>query len=171
MIKYSSLIPKLTYNGQSISDITHRFVLTPSLNKFATLYTKIEISDTETPEAVSLRVYGSTNYWWLILAINNVIDPLYDWVMTENEVYEYAELLYGVDGMNEHRHYEDENFVRYSKQNPEENLMPVTQLEWMIHLNDIKRKVNVISQKYLPEIEKIFKDQTKAMKTQVQEFK
>jgi len=170
MIKYSSLIPKLTYNGQTISDITHRFALLPSLSEYTTNYTEIDIFENETPEMLSLRIYGSYNYWWLILAINNVIDPLYGWLMSDEEVYNYAELLYGADGMNGHRHYEDEDFKRYDNQNPEETLMPVTQLEWLIYLNDKKRRVNVINPKYLSQIEKIFKDKTKAMKPQIQEI-
>jgi len=48
------------------------------------------ISDHETQEGISMKVYKSKKYWYLIMLINGLYDPFFDWVLTNDEVMEYA---------------------------------------------------------------------------------
>lgn len=43
------------------------------------LFKPINIYDVETPEIVSDRVYGTPDYWWVILLVNDVINPFNGW--------------------------------------------------------------------------------------------
>jgi|LWDU01.1.fsa_nt_gi hypothetical protein len=166
MIKYNKIYPKFTYNGVLISDISHRFTIQPTLITLAGQYYNISISENSTPESVSMRVYGTTDYWWLILAINNVIDPFYDWLMSDEEVTKYCILSY--DDINSYHHYEDSDFNMYDTDSPEADRTPITNLEWEIHLNDKKRRINVIASKYLPIIESELTNITKQYKPSAQ---
>lgn len=49
------------------------------------------VADGETPESVSYKYYGTTEYWWIVMMINNIKDVFYDWPMMITEVKEYAE--------------------------------------------------------------------------------
>jgi serine protease inhibitor len=42
-----------------------------------TFYT-IKRQDVSRPELISYKVYGSINYWWIILKLNNIDDPFND---------------------------------------------------------------------------------------------
>lgn len=162
------MMPKMTYNGVSIVDISHRFSLNFSLKEVTTHYTEIQLFEGDTPESVSMRYYGTQDYWWLVLVVNNIIDPLYDWLMSDDEIYNYCKLLYG-DEINAYHHYEDSDFNIYESQNTQENLMPVTNLEWHEHLNEKKRRINIIHSKFLPHIEKKLSEMIKNFKPQFQE--
>ena len=48
------------------------------------------ILEGETPEQVSFKYYGTTDYWWIIMITNNIRDVFYDWPMANSEVREYA---------------------------------------------------------------------------------
>jgi len=149
-MNYKDFFPKIDYNGHTIADITHRFKLLNNVGDYSTTLYNINIDAHDTPERVSLKAYGTTKYWWLILAVNEIVDPLYDWLMTDEEVIRYCESLY--DDINSIHHYEDEDFVYYNENNPEGTLLPVTNMEWHLHLNDKKRRVNIIQKKYLNQV-------------------
>ena len=124
-------LPKLEYNGVSISDITVNFRLTKLTDNLSNYYTDVDIPEGSTPENVSLDVYGTTDYWWLILIANDVIDPFYDWLMRESEVEAYANKLY--DNVNDIHHWEDVEYNEYTENNVDETLTPVTNIEWEIY--------------------------------------
>lgn len=54
-------------------------------------FTKYMISDHETPESISLDKYNSKKYWFIILLLNNRTDPFYDWIIANDDLYDYAE--------------------------------------------------------------------------------
>ncbi len=125
----------MEYNGVSIADITVNFRLTKLTDNLSNFYTNIDIAEGTTPELVSLQVYGTTDYWWLVLLANDVIDPFYDWLMRESEVEAYANKLY--DNVNDIHHWED--------------------VEWEIHKNDKKRRISLIRAGDIPRVEEELK--------------
>lgn len=44
----------------------------------------------DTPESVSNKFYGTDKYWYLILLINNIEDPFYDWKLSDYDCMDYA---------------------------------------------------------------------------------
>jgi hypothetical protein len=167
MPKYSKILPKLTYNGVSITDITHRLDMLKTVEKYATMYYSVTIDETATPEKVAEQYYGSQDYWWIVCAINKVIDPFYDWVMRETEVYAYVDKIY--DDQDEIHHYEDAEFIQYPTNNVEEDRVPVTNIEWEIHLNDKLRHIMLLKPSYVPMIADEFAKWMRNTKQQIQE--
>jgi hypothetical protein len=155
-------LPKLEYNGVSISDITVNFRLTKLTDNLSNYYTDVDIPEGSTPENVSLDVYGTTDYWWLILIANDVIDPFYDWLMRESEVEAYANKLY--DNVNDIHHWEDVEYNEYDENNVDETLTPVTNMEWEIYKNDKKRRISIINPNEIHNVEKELKAQVDLMK-------
>jgi len=167
MKTYSDFMPKVEYNGVLISDITHRFQLNDKLKEYADFYYKQRIELFQTPEQVSHSLYGTTDHWWIICVINDVVDPFYDWVMQEEEVFAYAEKLF--DDVNAIRHYVDTEGVQYPENNLEQTYEPVTELEHLINLNDEKLRINTIRPEHIRQITKEFSDILKITPNQKQE--
>ena len=167
MPKYSKILPQLTYNGVSIADITHRLNMLKTVEKYATMYYSVTIDETSSPEKVAEQYYGTSDYWWIVCAINKVIDPFYDWVMRETEVQAYVNKIY--DDQDEIHHWEDSEYVQYPTNNEEEDRVPVTNLEWEIHLNDKKRHIMLLKNSHVPKIEAEFGKWMKNSKQQYQE--
>jgi len=145
----------MEYNGVSIADITINFRLTKLTDNLSNFYTNIDIAEGITPELVSLQVYGTTDYWWLVLLANDVIDPFYDWLMRESEVEAYANKLY--DNVNDIHHWEDVEYNEYTENNVDETLKPVTNIEWEIYKNDKKRRISLIRAGDIPRVEEELK--------------
>ena len=148
-------LPKMEYNGVSISDITVNFRLTKLTDNLSNFYTNVDIIEGATPELVSFDAYGTTDYWWLVLIANDVIDPFYDWLMRESEVEAYANKLY--DNVNDIHHWEDVEYNEYTENNVDETLTPVTNIEWEIYKNDKKRRISLIRVEDIPRVEEELK--------------
>lgn len=44
----------------------------------------------DTPEALSRQFYKNDQYWYLILLVNNIEDPFYEWNLSDEECMNYA---------------------------------------------------------------------------------
>lgn len=96
-------------NGQSIQtiqDIFKRVTLTYSTKTKRSSYNLYDVVDGETPEIVSHKFYNSTMYHWIILHANEILDPRFDWVMTQVDLIKYVKLKYGEENMYKIHHYE-----------------------------------------------------------------
>jgi len=167
MPKYSKTLPKLTYNGVTIADITHRIDMLKSVRKYEALYYTVRISEDMTPELLAERTYGDQDYWWIICTINKVIDPFYDWVKRESEVYAYTEKAY--DDKFAIHHWEDTEYNQYEEDSPENDRVAVTNLDWELYLNDKKRNVLLLKQQHIPKIVEEFNQWMRQTKPQYQE--
>ena len=167
MAKYTKILPQLVYNGVSITDITHRLDMLKTVEQYQTMYYSVTIDETATPEKVAEQYYGNQDYWWIVCAINKVIDPFYDWVMRETEVYAYVDKIY--ENQDDIHHYEDEYYNQYEANDVEETRIPVTNLEWELHLNDKMRHIMLLKAEHVPKIAEEFMKWMKNTKQQIQE--
>jgi hypothetical protein len=67
-----------------VTDITKRFTVNQALVENSTAYLKFVISDGDTPEIIAHKYYGDTEKHWIVLAMNNIIDPQWDWPLNTN---------------------------------------------------------------------------------------
>lgn len=44
----------------------------------------------DTPEKLSMEFYGTDEFWYMILLVNNIEDPFYEWMLTDEECMNYA---------------------------------------------------------------------------------
>ena len=75
-----------------------------SITEQVVFFDKYEVKDGEKPEQVSHRFYGSTDYHWVVLSINNISDRYYGWPLSIQDLENYiAEKYTNPDGIH---HYE-----------------------------------------------------------------
>ena len=74
-----------------LSNICRRVTIPPSVRDNASLFMPYIIEDGERPDQISSRLYGSTDYWWLILLTNNIINPDLEWPLPEHLLDEQIE--------------------------------------------------------------------------------
>lgn len=105
MGQYFSFFPKVLYSLSETDDgvripniataITSRVKMNAALkNRIGVAYT-YTVKDGETPEMLAHRVYGDPHKHWIILLFNNIVDPLYDWVMEATTFDKFIEKKYG----------------------------------------------------------------------------
>lgn len=117
MAKYFSYYPKTFYNVNEgsasvdvITNIMSRFKMQEEFKENTSVYFKYDIKDGETPEIVAYNFYGSPERHWIVLLMNNMIDPQFDWPLSYTSLVEYVRTKYsannyadtantGVDGL------------------------------------------------------------------------
>lgn len=100
---YFSRFPLVPYTFDSgvtfslVSDILRRISVSQETKENYSLYEEYTVKDGETPEIVSFKFYNDTQYHWVILLINDIIDPRFGWPLTESQLFNYANSKYGAN--------------------------------------------------------------------------
>lgn len=85
------------FSTQTDSDGVEYLNLTKSIN-ISDLVSDIHLEDYvlidgQTPSRLSNDIYGTTEYWWINLLVNNVKDPYYEWPMSDTILRSYFQYL------------------------------------------------------------------------------
>lgn len=151
----------IDYSGRTISNILKRITIPSLLKTEATVYYNYILVDNDTPELLAYKLYGDVNKHWIILAMNNIIDPHFDWLLSENEVYRLAEEKYGVGNINDLHHYIDDadNMVWDDRMNDPTgySLTEVSNIQYEIDENEKKREIKILHSQYVKQFEAEYK--------------
>jgi hypothetical protein len=123
MSNYFDQMPIINYDGYQVRDLTRRNRLIPVSISNPYLFLPYTVSEEDRPEDIAYYYYGSTEYTWLVLLANNIIDPYHQWPLKEDDFNKYLIKKYqqqsGVSGYavvdwtkNETI---DDNIIYYSK--------------------------------------------------------
>ena len=112
------------------------------------------IADGETPDVLAYRFYGSSDYHWLILICNDIVNPYESWPLPNSKVLEMTVAKYGVGNDTATHHYclaaapnivVDYNYSDYQSQ----IILEVTNYEYELAANDNKRQIFLLKPEYL----------------------
>ena len=103
MANYFSSIPNVDYdiNGtepnqfRSVTNIMQRVRFKPSVLENITDYYPYYVREGERPDIVSFNTYGTVAYSYLILLVNDIVDPLFDWPLPSRQFENYIIEQYG----------------------------------------------------------------------------
>jgi len=113
----------------------------------------------EKPEDIAFKYYGSTEYWWVINLANNIIDPLYDWVLPNEILDEVITKNFGSIGtaqntifayLDQYGNQVDQ--IAYTGL-PESQRSTISVYDWYQQQNEAKRNIKLLSKDYLGEVE------------------
>ena len=69
-----------------VTDITKRVAFEQEFKKNSAAYIKFFVDDGDTPEIVAYKYYGDAEKHWIVLMMNDIVDPAYDWPLKESNV-------------------------------------------------------------------------------------
>ena len=96
---YFDYLPNIAYpngvGGSLLSkNILTRAKVIDALRNEASSALEYLVRDGERPETIAHRVYGRSDYHWLILLFNEIHDPFFSWPMSANELEKHLEASY-----------------------------------------------------------------------------
>lgn len=163
---YFSYFPNVEYTDNSgstkiVTDIFKRVKMRTlsTIIKTAIFY-KYTIQDGERVEDIANRYYGDTQYYWLILYANDIINIYTQWPRSNSEFNNYIISKYeSIEGASDTtnellvHHYEDVvgNWINKSDWDGTPSLKK-TIYDWEYSLNENKREINIVKREYLPQI-------------------
>jgi len=100
MALYFSNFPKEYYNYNDfyqtyVTNISARISFEEKFKNNVSAYYFHRVKDEETPEILAYKLYGNPERHWIILLMNDIIDPLYDWPLSYSTFNRYIISKYG----------------------------------------------------------------------------
>lgn len=132
--------------GQKILalDITRRTGIESNILASSITYQEYSIREGESPHMIADRVYGSPDWYFVILMFNEIHDVDQDWPLSQHSLEQFVKRKYPGPERDEIHHYVSlrtgavvtSNHLGY-------DLIPVTNYEYEVGQNDAKRKIKV----------------------------
>ena len=89
MSRYFTNFPTVDYKGKEVRNITNRSKIRDDVLADPFIYLPYTIIGGEKPENIAELYYGSVDDTWLVLLANNMLDPYYDWPLSDEEFDQY----------------------------------------------------------------------------------
>lgn len=99
---YFNTLPKIItpdQNGYSIflTNLVARAKLIEQLKDNPMLFYEYAIQEGDTPEIVAEKYYGDPYRFWIVLLSNELLNPLWDWPLSDNMFLDYINTKYETD--------------------------------------------------------------------------
>lgn len=146
---YFSNIPKIFYtlnNKQTIqivTDIFRRVKIQESIRSNMSYYDEYDIQEGETPEIIADQIYGDSALHWIILLTNDIIDPRFDWPLTQPNLIEYCYNKYGTNNIYATHHYETSDGIKVNS--TVLGAIPISNFQYEDTKNELKRRIKIVT--------------------------
>jgi len=98
MAEFFSKYPKLLYNGTVATDILARVALRSNYANKVQLYYEYDLQEGDTPEIVASKYYGDPEKGWIVMFMNEIIDPIFDFPLSHQNFMAYLDNKYNALG-------------------------------------------------------------------------
>lgn len=156
--------PTIDYNldgtTREVLDFIHRWKIRDSVKDNAAGYSKWIVRDADTLFGIAKTLYGSQHYYWVIMMMNDMLDPIFDWPLNEKYLKNNIISIYGAENIYSHHHWEAEEdddlfsvpvgtivSIDYPF-----NKISISNFNYESSLNEAKRKIKLLKPEYLDQI-------------------
>ena len=167
-MQYFNEFPLVQYNlsgvnGKTVevTDIWRKVKVRSKIANNLSLFDKFDVPEGDSPETVAYKVYGSTDYFWVVCLLNNVVNRYYDWPLDEFNFQQYvADKYANPDAIH---HYEitqssgpttgngpDDYSHKIEVNETEAGAESVSNYEYERREQDKKRNIKLLDPRYLP---------------------
>ena len=183
MANYFRNLPKVKYdiNGAepnkflNVTNIMKRISFKPSVIEDISDYYPYRVKDGERLDILSFQKYGTVAYAYLIMLVNDITDPLFDWPLSSQQFEKYITNKYGSvsSAMNTTKYYYQIIRAEVARTGTSERIPAVkfivdqttydalgigdrstqSQYEWEDELNDNKRDIKLINAAFIQDID------------------
>ena len=166
-MQYFNEFPEIDYNitGQKgktkkVTDIWRRVKVRSKIANNLALFDKYDVEEGESPETVSYKLYGSTDYFWVVCLMNNVVNRFHDWPLPQHEFQKYVEGKYA-NPAGIHHYEKTQDSGKQKGDGPQDyshkievnsdtpGAQSVSNVEYERRLQDQKRQIKVLGPNYL----------------------
>lgn len=180
MSKFFTDFPKIQYDLNKNEDanltvnVLRRFAPLRQVMERAVIYFRYEIHDGERPDIVAHKVYGDSDYFWVLLMFNEIHDPHFEWYKSYYDFISYIEHKYGSIRHAEQTIHHYEWIIQHAKTFEDGSRIPekilivdqttyvglidedrraVTIMDYEENLNNSRRQIKVLDGQYLPQLD------------------
>ena len=167
MAKYFETFPNRLYdikgdgNQTLVTDIFRRMKVRDGVKDNLAMMATYDVMNGDSPETISYKHFGSTDYFWVICLMNDVTDRFYDWPLSDSAFEEYVKQKYAEPGAVHHYEITQSSGPQTSNgpfdyshkievNSTEVGAEAVSNYEYERRLQDEKRNIKLLDPNYLP---------------------
>ena len=165
-MKYFNQFPGIDYdlkgdgNRTIVTDIFRRVKARSKIVNNVSAFDKYDVQEGEKPEDVAYKMYGDSDYFWVITLVNNIVNRYYDWPLDEYVFQQYVKDKYdNADGIHHFERTQDsgpqtgDGPADYSYllecNETDAGAQSVSNIEYESRLQDEKRQIKLLQPNYL----------------------
>ena len=173
-MKYFNQFPGIDYdlkgdgNRTIVTDIFRRVKARSKIIDNVSAFDKYDVQEGEKPEDIAYKMYGDSDYFWIITLVNNIVNRYYDWPLDEYVFQQYVKDKYdNADGIHHFERTQDsgpqtgDGPADYTHilvcNSTDAGAQSVSNIEHERRLQDKKRQIDILSPNYLPVFESEFR--------------
>ena len=123
------------------------------------LFSKHSVKDGWTPEMVSQDIYGNSNFHWILLLFNEIINTYYDWPLSTRNFQRFVTDKYA--DPNAIHHYEVSqssggDWVKITVEADVADAVGITNLEYEAAIQDKKREITILQPQFVDQFRQEF---------------
>lgn len=167
--KFPVMRARLDGKFKPITDIFYRIAPITNIIKNVEAIQTTAVEDGETPEILAYKIYGNEEYHWILLVLNNIVDPREEWPKTSRELYDFCVAKYGEGNIYTTTHHYQTTNARLSLGVPQGLVVdydaadlangyiePRTNWEYEEDVNEEKRQIKYLPKQFLTDFIKEF---------------
>lgn len=103
MANYFAKFPQFFYSyndfntADLVTNIMARFSLEKETKENTAVYYEYDVIEGDTPEIVASKIYESPERHWIVLMMNDIVDPEFDWPLKESNVVKLIDSKYSAN--------------------------------------------------------------------------
>jgi len=111
-MKYFEKLPKVIYTDKTgyskiMTNLMARVSMKPTMLNNSIIYYEYNIQDGDTPEIIAHKYYGDVYRYWIVLYVNEILDPQWQWPVSSNAFdYYIADKYPNINVYNTTHHFE-----------------------------------------------------------------
>ena len=86
---------KKNKNFELLTNITLRFKVRDIIKNRTAIYFDYVVKDSDRPDIIASKYYDDPTLDWIIFLVNDIVDPYYDWPLSDESFDSYMRTLYG----------------------------------------------------------------------------
>jgi len=159
---YFNSFPRIVYSldggntGVLVTDIFRRITIPEENLVTSTSFDEYDIRDGDTPEIVAHRLYNNAELHWIVLVVNNIIDPRFDWPLSTMALNNYVTKKYGVGNELVLHHYVNADGDVVHSSYVAGTKTAISNYEYEEELNEQKRRIKILRPQFVETFLKAF---------------
>ena len=82
------------FKFKDVTNLLRRVALRAKVKTSTLLYDTYDVKNGETPESLADKLYGDSEYHWIIMLVNDITDRYHEWPMSEAQFSQYLKDKY-----------------------------------------------------------------------------
>ena len=142
-------------NTKTIKDILIRVTIKDAVRNTKAVFSKYDVKEGQRPEDVAFEQYGQADLHWIVLMMNEIVDPYYEWPLSLRDLEKFVAEKYTDVNATHHHQIAQSSGDTNKKIHVDSSTVgaeAITNYEYEEAVNDKKKQIRLLDPGYITQI-------------------